>query len=223
MAGIGVDIAEVINELGITAIILRAPLNLSEKINYDVNEQANNKFVREHLLTTSFAYDTVIISGDLLQFNSETYLVANKTPDSFEGGIVEYVGIIYKCNLPALSKILIPLETKNDDFTITLGWQVRKSPVYGIIHYNLRSVLLDSDASTGKETVYRLESFVPASYGVQPLDRLYISETEYYRVENVEKYLLPGIHVLSLVEDERALYTTASSSSSSPSSSPSSS
>ena len=205
--GIGVDIADVIEELGVPVIILRSPNNLTEKITYDTND-VTVPFIREHFLNASFAYNTQIVSGDVLQFNGESYLVINKTPDSFEGGVVEYEAVIFKCNLPAGALLVTPAETKagSGDYTVTQGWTVRKSPIYGLIYKGTRSALLNSEVSAGKETTFELFAFVSASYDSKPYDRLIISSTEYYRVQDVEKYAYPGVHVLSLVYDDRPVY-----------------
>ena len=204
---IGPDIEEVIDELGITATIIRSPVNLTEKITYDVNEQATNQFIREFLLNVSLRHNSVIVCGDTLQFNSGTYLVIHKTPDSFEGEVVENVSVVLKCNLPSSSLILKPIESVDQTtFEVTSGWSVRTSVVYGLIHNNISGAVLNKDAGAGKETTFKLESIVPASYEVCKLDRIYLSSTEYYRVEYVEKWEFPSIHVLTLVEDDRIAY-----------------
>lgn len=208
MAGIGADIAEVMTELGVSATILRTPTNIVEKITYDINEQATNAFVREFHLNASFAYNTAIVPGDVLQIGSEYYLAINKTPDMFEGEVVEYASVIFKCNLPSSTLILDPTTTKDAvSFAITNGWTVRKSSVYGLIYKEARGVILHPEATTGKDTTFTLRCIVPATYAVEKLDRLYLSATEYFRVQDVERYEYPGVLVLSLVEDDRAGYT----------------
>ena len=207
MAGIGADIASVINELGMLATIVRAPTNLTEKIVYEVNEQATNAFVREFHLNTSFQYNTVIVPGDVLQFNGFSFLVANKTPDDFEGSVVEYAGVIFKCNLPSTAKIVTWEQTQNaTTYEITAGWTIKKSIVYGLIYQDSRNTLLDEGSPVGRDTIFGLMCLVPESYNAAKLDRLIVSATEYYMVQDVEKYQFPGIHVLTLIEDTRAVY-----------------
>jgi hypothetical protein len=60
--------------------------------------------------------------------------------------------------------------------------------------------------SEGKDITFRLECHVPISYNVVIGARIWISATEYYRVQDIEKYAYPGIRLLSLVEDDRAAY-----------------
>lgn len=207
MAGIGPDIKEVMQELGVLATILRTPTNITEKITYDVNGQASNVFMREFALAASFAYDTVINVGDLIQFNSETYIVVHKTPDDFEGEVVEYASGLLKCNIGNFSAVVYGKTQDPDTFVITTGWTVRIANCKGLMYKGARSALLNADSTTGKETTFLLDCFVPAYYDIHKDDRIYISPTESYRVQDVEKYFYPGCHVLSLVEDERMVYT----------------
>jgi hypothetical protein len=207
VAGIGPDIKEVMNELGNLAVILRSPTNLTEKITYDVNGQSSNPFMREFALAASLVYDTVIQPGDLLQFNGETYLVVHKTPDDFEGEVVEYAAGFLKCNIPTFS-LLSPTTVQDPDtFIITNGWAVKKALGHCLIYHNARGALLNSDSNAGKETTFTLDCFVPASYNAAKFDRIHISGTEYYRVQDVEQYSYPGVHILTLVEDDRVVYT----------------
>lgn len=205
---IGVDIASVINELGTLATIIRTPTNLTEKIMYEVDEKSTNSFTREYYLTASFIYNSVIVSGDVIQFNSNSHLVANKTPDNFENSTVENLGVLYKCNLPSTAKVLIPGQTQNaTTYEITPSWTVRKALAYGLLYQDTRGTLKNEMSPTGKDPVFQLLCLVPASYGVVQDDRLLVTSTEYYRVQDIEKYQYPGIHVLSLVEDNRLVYT----------------
>ena len=207
MSGIGPDIAEVLDELGTLVTILRSPSNVTERITYDVNGQASNPFMREHSLAFSANYETVIQSGDLLQFEDLTYLVCNKTPDMFENDIVEYAGVMLKCNVGPFSIVYLTTTPNSDTFVLTSTWTVRKASCYGLIYRSSRSAVLNDEATLGKDTTFLLECFVPASYGAQKQDRVYISSTEYYRIQDIEKYAYPGIHILQLVEDDRVAYT----------------
>ena len=206
MAGIGPDISEVINELGVLIEILRIPTNISEKIIYDMNSQATKPFIREFHRDGSFSSDTKIETGDILHvLKTEEYLmVMNKTPDMFEDEIVEYASVLYKTNLPSTAKISRPSAAVRDaDYNLTETWTDVVTRAYGVIADKLQGSNIDQEEPTGQIQIWAIEAFVPAAYGVKPLDRLYISATEYYKIEKVEKYRYPGIHALDLVEDTR--------------------
>lgn len=203
MSGIGPDISEVIEELGVTVTILRTPNNLTEKIVYDVNGQASNPFMREHALATSFKYDSAINTGDVLLMGGLYYLVIAKTPDDFEDAVVEYPGQILKCNTNGAT---FSYETSTQDsntFEITNGWTNRKTDAHCLIYRGSRGAIQNSDVAEGKETNFRLDCYVPKSYGIQIGDRLTLTNGVVYRVQDIEPYVYPDIDTLSLVDDER--------------------
>jgi hypothetical protein len=206
MAGIGIDIADVMDELGVSATILRSPTNLTEKINTSIKETAD-PFTQEYEFDASFKYNTVIVPGDVIQMLGTSYIVMNKTGDLFEGEVVEYAAGLYKCNTSSTALLLSPTSSVNQTtFVVTSGWSIKKSPAYGFVYKGKRGVSANEETSPGKETTYTLYCLVPASYGAMKLDRFQLSPTEYYRVEDVETYQYAGVHVLSLVEDERVVY-----------------
>lgn len=208
MPGIGTDIACVINELGTTATILRT-VNITEKIMYEVNAQSTNSFMKDYYLDASFKWDTKIVPGDVLQFKGASYLVASKVPEDFEGNVVEYIATILKCNLPSTAKIVSWSQTQDTTtYEITSGWSVKCSTAYGLVYKDARGTLTEELSPTGRTTTFKLLCIVPASYNVKALDRVVVSSTEYYMVQDVEKYEYPGLHVLTLIEDTRAVYTT---------------
>jgi hypothetical protein len=92
-------------------------------------------------------------------------------------------------------------------YAVTQGWAVRKSGISGLIYQDKRTTEVDSGTSTGKNLVFKLECFVPASYGAEVGDRIYINANEFFRVQDIEKYRFPNVHVLMLVEDDRLAYT----------------
>jgi hypothetical protein len=207
MAGIGADIAEVIAELGVTATILRTPKNLTEKVTYEVNEQATRPVVREHFLNASFAYNSVVVPGDIIQFGGNSFLVANMTPDSFEGETVEYVSLIFKCNFPPSTVFLSPANTQDPNtFAITNGWAIRKANPYGFVYQGDFVVTKNTEVDTGKDVTFKLQCCVPISYGIKAMDRIYLSASEYYRIQDVDDYTYPGVSVMTLVEDDRVVY-----------------
>jgi len=206
MAGIGPDISEVINELGVVIEILRTPTNISEKIIYDMNSQATKPFIREFHRNGSFSSATKIETGDILRvLKTEEYLmVMNKTPDMFEDEIVEYASVLYKTNIPSTAKISRPSSVARDvDYNLIEIWTDVVTRAYGVIADKLQGTNIDQEEPIGQIQIWAIEAFVPSSYDARPLDRLYISATEYYKIEKVERYRYPGIHALDLVEDMR--------------------
>ena len=207
MPGLGADLREVYDELGaITHIVNRTPAITTERILYDLNAQATKPFIREHFLDATLPYDTLITTDDVIFLVStdKHYLVMNKTPDLFENSVVEYNAVLYSCNLVSTACILRSVEIRVD-YDMTTAWTiVAEAPIYGLMSDRLFGSEIDQHPpSVGQEAVGRIDLYIPKSYGIKPLDRLYLTDTEYYKVESVQAYNYPGVCVAMLVEDTR--------------------
>lgn len=208
MAGIGDDIKAVIEELGTLVCIYRTPSNIYEKITYDIVESGSSEFSREFLINGSFSNVTNIVIGDVLNFNGTDYLVISKVPDMFEGEVVEYVSMLYKCNIPDSSALLSYVQSTNQTtFVVTQGWSVKNSSLRGLLYSDSRGKIKNTDVSSGKEITYVLQGFIPSHYNAIIGDRVYISSSEYYRIQDIDFHKIPGVSVLELVEDDRVVYT----------------
>lgn len=207
MPGLGADLREVYDELGaITHIVNRTPVVTTERILYDLNAQATKPFIREHFLDATLPYDTLITTDDVIFIVStdKHYLVMNKTPELFENSVVEYNAVLYSCNLVSTACILRSVEIRVD-YDMTTAWTiVAEAPIYGLMSDRLFGSEIDQHTpSVGQEAVWRIDLYIPKSYGIKPLDRLYLTDTEYYKVESVQAYNYPGVCVAMLVEDTR--------------------
>jgi len=207
MSGLGADIREVYDELGaITHIVNRIPVVTTERILYDLNAQATKPFIREHFLDATLPQDTSITTDDVILIveTGKNYLVMNKTPEMFEDSIVEWNAVLYSCNLVSTACILRPVEVRVG-YNMTTSWSViAEAPIYGLMSDRLFGSEIDQHtASVGQEAVWRVDLYLPKFYGIKPLDRLYLTDTEYYKVESVQNYNYPGVCVALLVEDTR--------------------
>ena len=207
MAGLGADLREVYDELGaITHIVNRTPVVTTERILYDLNAQATKPFIREHFLDATLPYNTLITTDDVIYIVStdKHYLVMNKTPELFEDSVVEYNTVLYSCNLVSTACILRSVEVRVD-YDMTTAWTVvAEAPLYGLMSDRLFGSEIDQHTpSVGQEAVWRIDLYIPKSYGIKPLDRVYLTDYEYYKVEAVQEYNYPGVCVALLVEDTR--------------------
>lgn len=204
---IGPDIKEVLQELGTEVTVLRSPTNFKEKITYEVDSQSSNPFMREFALTASMAYDTAIVSGDLLQFSGLTYMAASMTPDQFENETVEFATVLFKCNRNGFKIVYWNKSQDPVTYKITAGWSVRVASAYGLFYKDFSGNTIEPNTSAGKEPAFILKCLLPASYNVEAEDRIYLSSTEYYRVFDLVRYAYPGLNEVRLVEDNRGIYT----------------
>lgn len=214
MAGLGADLREVYDELGaITHIVNRVPIVTTERVLYDINSQATKPFIREHHLDATLPYDTLITTEDVIFIvgTDKYYLVMNKTPDLFEGEVVEYNAVLYSCNLVPTACILRPVEVRVG-YNMTASWSVVAGvPLYGLMSDRLFGSEIDQHTpSTGQGAIWRIDCYLPKFYGIKPLDRVYLTDNEYYKVESVQEYNYPGVCVALLVEDTRPFVSPTS-------------
>jgi hypothetical protein len=207
MSGIGYDIAQVTQEVGTKITILRPTGNLFEYMTYELNESSSRPFTREHQLKASLVYNTQVISGDIIFFEGNYYIVANKTPDIFEGEVVEFAAMVLKCNFPLTSHILSYSQVQDPvTYEITQGWTVKVAAPYGMVFQSSSTALSNTGETTGRDLAYKLDCCVPLSYNVVEEDRIHLTATEFYRVQSIDRYTYPGLSVLNLVDDERPAY-----------------
>jgi hypothetical protein len=211
---LGEDIREVYPEIGAAVnIISRDPVVTGEWVIYEVNAQVTKPFIREHHLDATFPYDTLVTTDDVVEIieTGYQYLVMNKTPEMFENNAVEWNIVLYKCNLPLTACILRPLEIRDSvSYEIIQGWHVVvDSPVYGLISDRIfgSEISQEEVGGAGQFPIYKIDLYLPKYYGVKSLDRVIISETEYYKVETIENHYYPGVCTVLLVEDTRPATT----------------
>jgi hypothetical protein len=209
MPGLGADIKEVYTELGAeTHIVSRTPVVTGERVIYEINSQATKPFIREHHLDATLPFDTLITTNDVVRIveANKNYMVMNKTPELFEDSIVEWSAVLYMCNLVTTAHILRPIETRNmSSFNMESGWGiVHHPPIYGLMTDRIFGSEIDQNSVfTGQVPIWRVDLYLPKYYNLKPLDRLYLTDAEYYKVEAIEDYSYPGVGVALLVEDTR--------------------
>lgn len=206
--GLELDIKEVYTELGsIASIANRTPVITGERVIYEINAQATKPFIREHHLDATFPYDTLMEAGDVLFVENmqKYYMAMNKTADMFADGIVEWSVVLYLCNLPTTACFLRPIEIRDPvSYDIVAGWQVfAPPPVYGLLTDRIYGTNLEQGEIVGQTPLWRVDCYLPKWYGLKPLDRVFVSSNEYYKVESVEYYNYPGVAVALMVEDTR--------------------
>jgi len=206
--GLGEDIKEVYTELGsLATIVNRTPEIENERVIYEINAQATKPFIRGHHLDATFPYDTQVETGDVIFIEeaAKYYMAMNKTAEMFENSKIEWNVVLYLCNLPVTACFLRPIEVRNPiSYDIVSGWQVfAPPPVYGLLTDRIYGTNVEQGEIVGQVPLWRIDCYLPKWYGLKPLDRVFVSSTEYYKVESVENYNYPGVAVALMVEDTR--------------------
>jgi hypothetical protein len=207
---IGPDLAEVYGEVG-TSIKIYKPdgtIVLGEYLDFDINRQVTKPFIREFFIEAFFTYVTAVVGGDVVEFvvDGRKFLVMNLTPEFFENEVINNSAVLYKCNEIATIK----RPTKG-------GWdnEYKKELTWPDVIADVPILLTERFFGTGLGAVgpqdfmeYDIldnQMYVSGYYGVKPLDRVWLSDTEFFQVDFVEKRKFEGVWSCVLSEDTRGV------------------
>ena len=208
--GLGKDIKDVFTEFGIPYTILKFSSSgevtdiLGEKLDYETNSQVTKPFIREFFLEASVAYDTELAAGDLVRFNVDgrLFLVMNLTPELFENKVVVYSAVLYKCNEICTIQRL-PDNDYGVDFQPTAKWRDVFDGIPCLLTEKLYGTSLVTEQEWGDFGVKADECHLPGNLEIKTLDRIRLSNDEYFKVNSVEKRKFDNVNVLNLSEDTR--------------------
>lgn len=208
---IGPDLKEVLREVGTVFTIIREIDITGEYLDYELNAQVTKPFIQEFFLEAVLNHETQAIVGDIIEFDvtGVRYLLMNKTPEMFENQVISYAVVLYKTNVKI--DILRPSEQDWDrsySFQKTTLWPVEKSQIDVLLTSPLYGNSLETDLELGLIGVQKGEMYIPSSHGIKILDRIRLSNYEYFQVESVKKRRYSNVDVVDVGEDTRSPFTT---------------
>ena len=161
MAGIGEDIKDVLQELGTPFKIIHVNGDEidGESLDYEMYFEQSTEFIRQHCYSGDFQFDTEIVQGDLIEFDSKKFLMMNVKKTLFENEIVDYSNFFVETNVSG--RFSRSLEVRDP---ISLQNQIVWSDIYEIQHI--------TDATPIVNDVYTLTwdgvTLTTAALGVSP-------------------------------------------------------
>ena len=199
---IGPDIKEVILEVGDPITILRDAGNVTgEYVKLTLNAQVTKPFIREFFMEGWFSYDSVSVAGDWIQLSDgRVFIIMNRTPKMFEGVVIRFNSVLYKTN--AVATIQRQSVTR-EDYTSQSDWTTVKASAPILLTEALYGNSLDIDEELGQIGMSENDLYIPSSVGIKPMDRVYISADEYYKVEAVRKRRFDSVDLATIGEDNR--------------------
>ena len=205
---IGPDLEEVLDEVGTAYTIYKPDSTVitGEYLDADINRQVTKPFIREFFIEAFVPYNTQLAEGDIVEFDIDgrRFLTMNLTPELFENQIIAYGSVLYKCN----EKATIQRLTKG-------GWVdgYKRDRVWADLFTDVDILLTERFFGTGMGIVepkdfmeYGIidnQMYVSAYYDIQPLDRIWLSETEFFRVGFVETRKFNSVYSCALTGDTR--------------------
>jgi hypothetical protein len=205
---IGPDLAEILPEVGVSVSILHPATGVSvtEYIDFDINRQVTKPFIREFFIESTFAYNTAAASGDIVSFivDGRKFLIMNLTGELFENAVISYNAVMYKCN--AVITLKRPAKAGwNATYDRTITWTdlYVGVPVLLTERFFGTTMKILEPKDLLEYDILADQVYIPSYYDVKPLDRLWLSSTEYYKVDFVEKRKFDAVLACGLSEDTR--------------------
>ena len=203
----GPDIEDMLQDIGTPYTILRSGETniLGEKCLYKLNKQVTKPFIREFFIEATLSYDTEVVAGDIIQFtnDSRTFIIATNTPRNFEGQAFDNQAVFYKCNVLGELKRHSGEIYNSQTYKKDQVWDSVKTDLYGLMTEEIFGNYLDQETRIGQVQNQALFLYVSSSEDIQSLDRFEAVSGEYYKVEEIEKNIYPGIHICHLEVDTR--------------------
>lgn len=205
---IGPDIKDVLDELGTPFNIHHIDGSVStpsaEKLDYDTYPDHSSEFIRQFFYTVALPYTTIVAKGDIISFNDTFFLVTNLTPSLFENGIVDYVAVLFRCNVfggiiqrfsdsPGFSADYTRLPNWTDIYTGV--YALHTEDRFGAGTEDFKDVL---DFPIEKDTLY-----ITGNYDIKIGDRWKVSSTEYYKIDKISTRRLDNVNIIALGSDTR--------------------
>jgi hypothetical protein len=201
---IGPDIKEVLEEVGTSFSYLSGETWVSgEYLRFQPNRQVTKPFIKEFFLEVELAYDTHATGGDVLKLTTQNqpYILVNRSAAEFEGLVYKYDAVLYKAN------VIAQLQRQSGEMDVNYRYNPSFGTIYPTVYGLLTEVpvgnAIDEESQIGRLDRSNFEFFVPNRYGVVEGDRVYISDTEYYKVSAVRRRSYFNVDVAELEEDKR--------------------
>ena len=205
MSDVGLDIKDVLHEIGTSFTILRSNSGElgTEYLDYEMNRQVTKPFIREYFLEISLPYDTNVIGGDIVEFSdSRQFLVMNVTSENLFNDCIGKEGVLYKVNVSG--ELLRPSgEVWDAYYRRETAWQTIKLPCYGLLTEKIFGSDLITDEELGQIGVEAMVLYLPSEVNALPLDRYLFASGEYVKLEVIEHRKFDGVDVCHISEDTR--------------------
>lgn len=202
---IGMDVKEVLNELG-TSFTIHYPDGSTisgEKLDYEFYPDNSSEFIRQNFYSATIVYDSIVVAGNIISFDSNYFLVTNAMSTLFEDTIVDKSVPLYKCNVHNAT-----LERFTESYDIDYIKQPNWADVYtGIYGLNYETKFGEAVKDFEDAIELPLDSnllFISSYYEVKVGDRFRISTTEYFKVERIATRRIEGLNIIYLAVDNRS-------------------
>lgn len=207
MATLDEDILEVLAEVGVPYTVHKpdGTTVTGEYFDDTPHTEHTTPIIRGFFHDFTLHHPSQANVGDVLEYlgGSKLLLVA-KAPESFEGGIIDYLASGYVVN--SLGTL------QNYDASAGYDASYRKVKAWIDTYTGVQATMMDRQFRSAMKAIAdesmeveldRIHLWLSDYYDVEPGMRWKLSDTEYYKVEQIEPYRFPGLKLVFLTEDTR--------------------
>jgi hypothetical protein len=169
--------------------------------------QSSRPLVRELVSEAQFAFDTIVVNGDIINVPiiPQKYLVLTKAPRVFENAIFSNPSMLYKVNFSGeLQRFSGEGSGYDANYMSNVVPMAVQNPVYGTVADFDIQLTFEELARVGEISREDHVLYTPSVYGVQEQDRIMrVSGELYYKVLGVTTARFAGVSVCRIKEDYR--------------------
>ena len=202
---VGADIKEALEEIASSIVILRDSGNIAgEYCDIEINAQATKPFIISFFKKATFQYDTQVVAGDIVNFETtgDYYLTTTINPEEFENEIITKQGVLYLCNTSGELSRPSGEAWNSQTYHKEQAWETIRSNCYSLlVNPEFRNQLNEEESVM--VNVEENELFLPHSIGAAVNDRYEPYSGEYYKIEVVNSYRYQDVDVCRITEDTR--------------------
>lgn len=202
------DITAVLQEVGTSYSVYKPDGSVitGEFLDFEAHPSHTTPMIRAFMYDFTLPSGTSVEVGDVIEFAGKKVMVLVMAPEFFEDAIVDYLSSGY------VSNTVGRIQYYDQDG----GWDANydKQKTWQNAHANdINAVLMDrlfrsnvkamGDGSSNAE-LDRLHLYLHSSIPVEMGNRWYVSDTESYKVEQIEPYTFLGVNLVFLAEDKRS-------------------
>lgn len=209
MAGIGIDIKDVLDELGTSLTIYKwpGPTTISEKIDHEFYPAHSSEFLREFFSTITLSYNTAVVPGDVIEAMGIFFICTANFPSYFEDSIVDWTATFYRCNCFGELQRYNQDGGWDADYKKIRNWlPVESESIHALQYENKfdQKQFIEEDiiALAVEGNLLFLPSYVSPKKG----DRWVTNTSDssiYYRIASIDTLRMDNISICSLKDDER--------------------
>lgn len=208
MAGIGIDIKDVLEELGTSLTIYKwpGPTTILESIDHEFYATHSSEFLRMFFSGVTLTYDTQVLPGDVVEAMGYWFICTANFPSYFENEIVDYTAVFYRCNVFGTLQRYNPNAGWDANYNKLTNWSPVQTGVRAVQYENRfdqkQYIAEDVMALTMEGNLLFLPSYVSPIEGDRWIPDAADVNT-FFRVGAIDTLRLDNVSICTLKDDER--------------------